>query len=148
MKDFLERMRVYDNIANIIKSQNLRYALCLVNNGFTRTQKEELKRQIQSQKNNMRQAVWGSFGAIGGLIGALASQSNAGYQTEFPNGVTTYAFIFDAETKKIVNFFIITTDSNPDDSNLMQTKQIIPLFSDYWVWYHSEAQKYLKLNRK
>ncbi|PWK20219.1 hypothetical protein LV89_03759 [Arcicella aurantiaca] len=148
MKEFLERMRVYDFMANVIKSNNLRYALCIVNNGFTRTQKDEIKRQAQVQKNNQRQAFWVGFGAIGGLIGALSSQADSGYQTYFATGTTSYAFLFDAETKKIVNYFINTTESDPINLMMIQNKQIIPLFNDFWVWYHPEAQRYVKMERK
>jgi hypothetical protein len=149
MKEFLERISISDSIAEIIKSQNLRYGLCLINNAFTRTIKGETIRQAQSQKKNMQQAVLGSsLGAIGGLIYGLSNASKQGYQTEFAFGITSYAFILDAETKKIVNFFILTTDSDPLNSKLILQKQIIPLFNDYWVWYHSEADQYMKIDRK
>jgi hypothetical protein len=149
MKEFLERISINDSIAEIIKSQNLRYGLCLINNAFTRTIKGETIRQAQSQKKNMQQAVLGSsLGAIGGLIYGLSNASKQGYQTEFAFGITSYAFFLDAETKKVVNFFILTTDSDPLNSKLIHQKQIIPLFNDYWVWYHSEADQYMKIDRK
>ncbi len=149
MKEFLERMTVGDTISGLIKSQNQRYALCVVNNAFTRTLREEAIREKLQQKKNMQQAVLGSsLGAIGGLIYGLSGADNKGYQTEFPFGITSYAFILDAETKKIVNFFILTTDADPINSKMIHEKQIIPLFNDFWVWYYSEAEKYIKVDRK
>jgi hypothetical protein len=136
IKRIIESFKMSDEMADLIKSNDERYALYTVNQGFTRTRASNTNRQLKN---------------IALLTAGVAMAAFAGFGLvfkEYNTGVTTYAVIVDAETKKIVNFFIYSTLTDPMKADLMKSKQLYPTFKDYWVWYHSEADQYMKIERK
>ena len=134
MNKIIENIKVSDEMANLIKSQNQRYALCLVNQGVTRTNKSNSNRVFK----NIALITAGI--AFVGLTGVFWGESKF--------GVSTYAFIIDSETKKVSNFYLNSSATDPTNKEDMRKRQIFPLFEDYWVWYYQEADKFKKLERK
>ena len=136
IKRIVENFRMSDELSNIIKSNGERYALYVVNQGFTRT-------KISNSNRQLRNIALFTAGVAMAPLSGLGLVSN-----EYRTGVTSYVLIVDAETKKISRFVINSTITDPMDANLMKAKQLYPVFNNYWVWYHSEADKYMKLDRK
>ena len=68
--------------------------------------------------------------------------------TDGLDAVITYAFMIDAETKNVSGFAINSNGGDISDKKFMKERQLLPCFEDFWVWYHSEAQQYLKIKRK
>ena len=146
LKDFLAKSEISIQTANIVKQKNERYGLCVVNIGFTRTKQSysEFKDKISDIHGArlMSGLMFGGFGSI--LTHALT------YTTDSYSRLITFSFIFDSETRKIVNCYFVGTELEPKDKTLNQkiTKNhVFPCFSDYWIWFHSEVQKYLVVKR-
>ena len=139
LKLYLERLIVSDNIANIMKSNNQRFALYVVNYAIIRTQKSY---DDVVKRNSSNPFLYGG-GALPYLIfGGLTRKATD------DDGVVTYSFIIDAETKKVVSFAKNINGGDISDKKSMMERQLLPCFEDFWVWYHSEAQQYLKIKRK
>jgi hypothetical protein len=136
VKRIIESFKMSDEMANLIKSNGERYALYTVNQGFTRTRASNVNRKLQNIALLTAGVALAAFTGFGVVF------------SEYKTGVTTYAVIVDSETKKIVNFFIYSTLTDPMKADLMKSKQLYPTFNDYWVWYHSEADQYMKVDRK
>lgn len=142
MKRIVEKFTISDKIAELIKEKGERYALFTVNHGFTRTRISNLNRKVENTALNIASSLI-PFPFRIAFLSALNTDNG-----RVQEGVTTYIVIVDAETKTIADFFIYTTATNPLNKEDMKFKQLYPTFSDFWVWYHPEAQQYLKLKRK
>lgn len=134
MNKILESIKVSDEMANLIKSNNQRFAICIVNRGITRTTKSNSKRVLKNI------AIISTGIALVGIPAVFWGESKY--------GVSSYAFIIDSETKKVSNLFFNTSATDPANKEDMKKRQIFPLFEDFWVWYYQEADKFKKLDRK
>ena len=136
VKRIVASFKMSDEMAKLIQDSGERYALYTVNQGFTRTRASNTNRQLKNIAFLTAGVAMAAFGGFGLVF------------KEYNTGVTTYVVIVDSETKKIANFFIHSTLTDPMKADLMKSKQLYPTFDDYWVWYHSEADKYMKIERK
>jgi hypothetical protein len=147
LKDFMANREISESIANTLKTQNQRYGLFMINLGYTRTKLNHAEFQ---EKMIAKGAITTTSGILFGGIGA-AIASAATYTKNYYYSITTFAFIADSETRKIVNCYMVSSFLEPQDKILDQkfTKnQIFPCFSDFWVWFHPEAQQYVISDRK
>lgn len=88
------------------------------------------------------------FGGISGLLIPALTYSNS---KESYGNLKTFAFLVDFDTRKILNCFIIISGLEPSEGILNQkiTKNhFYYCFSDFWVWYHPEAQRFVVSKRK
>lgn len=140
LKLYLEKIKVSDNIATIMKSYNQRFGLYVINYAVIRTQKSY---DDVVKRNSSNPFLYGG-GALPYLIfGGLTRKP-----TDNVDGVVTYSFIIDADTKNVVAFAKNMNGGDISDKKSMKERQLLPCFEDFWVWYHPEAQQYLKLKRK
>ena len=130
-----ENIIISDSVINLIKKDSQRFALAVLVNGNTRTRSSDNNRKL---KNTASQVLGLGMAAFAGF---------GFYTKEMPYNSTTYVFVLDAQTKKIAMFRAKNEIIDPMDNHLIK-QQLYSAFEDYWVWYHSEAQKYLKINRK
>ncbi|MEY4540483.1 MAG: hypothetical protein RLZZ306_2240 [Bacteroidota bacterium] len=129
-----ENIIISDSVVNLIKKDSQRFALAVLVNGNTRTQNSDLNRKL---KNTASQVL--GFG--------VAAFTGFGFYTkEMPYNTTTYIFILDSQTKKLAMFRAKNEIIDPMNNQLVK-QQLYSAFEDYWVWYHPEAQKFLKLNK-
>ena len=130
------KLYISEEMAKIIKNKNEKYGLFIINQGMTNTNPDKTKRFLSDV---------GSITLNLFLVGI----GNAGlFPKDFKNAISSFIFIVNSDTKKVENFFINTTDSDPLNADLLRNKQILPCFKDYWIWYYSEAQVYKKLKLK
>ena len=127
---------ISNEMAKILKDRGEQFGLLVINQGITNTNPNKTKRFLSD------------VGSIT-LNLLLAGIGNPGlFPNDFKNVVSSFIFIVNSETKKVENFFINTTDSDPLNTDLLRNRQILPCFKDYWIWYYSEAQVYKKLKLK
>jgi hypothetical protein len=147
---FLSESQVSDSTIDLIKSKNEKYGLCISNLGYTRS-----KRSLEEFKSKQRDISGGLLATsifFGSLVGTAANAIHSATSSDIGHGnISSIAFIVNTDTKKIVNIFIIDSCLELTDKNLQNiiTKNYTyPLFSDFWVWYHPEAQQFVVTKRK
>jgi hypothetical protein len=129
-----DKIIISDSVVNLIKKSNQRFALSVLVDGHTRTRSSDTDRKL---KNTARQVAG---------IGMAALVGFGFYYKEMPYYTSTYVFILDSQTKKLAMFRAKNEIIDPMN-NVLVKQQLYYAFEDYWVWYHPEAQKFLKLNK-
>jgi hypothetical protein len=151
LKQMIKNYKVPELILKTIKSSGERYGMIIMNLGFTRTSQSLSEFKIEQQKQINRTAMGISGGAIGGAIGYLTNKP--GDSDGLPeSGLGTYIAIIDSETEKIINCFLydinVIEPKTPNLKQVIYKYVLLPSFSDYWVWYYSEADKFMVFERK
>lgn len=126
---------VSDDVVKIIEKNNSRYALSVVSFGTTRTPKGDATRRLKN-----------TVGAV--VATGLAAATGFGiWVKELAYVNTVYVFIFDAKEKRLA-FFKSKSDVIDPLNDVLTKTQLYSCFEDYWIWYHPEAQKHLKITKK
>lgn len=115
----VKSIRMSDVFANILKKNNLRFALTSYTFGFARTQKSERNRKIANA------------GRIVLAVGMAVLTGYGLYGKEIPYHTTTYFFLVDAERQKLTMYNIEDTDTDPTNKNALGN-QIFSGLGDYW----------------
>jgi hypothetical protein len=136
LEKICNNLYISNEMAKIIKNKNETYGLFVINQGMTNTNPNKTKRILSDVGTITLNLLLGGIGDIGL------------FPNDFRNVISSFIFIVNSETKKVENFFINTTDSDPLNVDLLRNKQILPCFEKYWVWYYSEGQIYKKLKLK
>ncbi len=130
----INKIIISDSVFNIIKKSEKRLMLSTGTLGYIKTKNYRSKNP--NKANN-----YANFGMGYGLVGHLIDNPNKCCKS------INYAIIIDSEAKNIAYFHVIVDEvnsANEKDLKVMCHK----IFEDYWIWYNSEADKYLKIKRK
>jgi hypothetical protein len=115
----VKAIRVSDEFANILKKNNLRFAITSYTFGFTRTKKSERNRKIAN------------VGRIALGVGMAVLTGYGLYGKDIPYHSTTYFFLVDAERQKLTMYNIEDSNIDPTDKNAL-SNQIFSGLGDYW----------------
>lgn len=119
-RDIFSSIKVSEEFANILKENNLRFALSTITVGFTRTKKNEINRQ------------WGNVGKIA-LGATVAVLTGAGvFFRGIPYRSVTYFFLVDAERKSLTMYSKKMEEIDPTINSSLQW-QINMGLGEYWV---------------
>jgi hypothetical protein len=119
-REAFSNIRVSDDVVNLIKANNHRFALATVTLGFTRSKKNERNRQLA----NGGKALLGVGLAV--LTGGFVFVRGIPYKS------VTYFFLIDAEHKNIAMYTKETEEIDPTNSSSINW-QINWGLEDYWI---------------
>ena len=134
-RDLFNTIVVSDSVVNILEKNSLRYALSIITLGITRTPIGDAERRLN---NTIGFAIASGFVALTGT---------GFWRNELPYTNSMYAIILDAKEKRLA-FFKFKTELIDPLNEKLTTAQLYSCFEDYWIWYHPEAQKHLKITKK
>ena len=128
-------IEICDTILNIIKQKDKRLMLSTGTLGFIKTK--------DYRSNNPKSRVYNypNSGAAYVLLDRLFNNPKKCCKS------INYALIIDSEEKNIAYFNIAVEEINPASDESLQ-RMAYRVFEDYWIWYHPEAQQYLKIKQK
>lgn len=132
----VNKIIIPDSILNIVKKAEKRLMLSTGSLGFIKT-----KEYRPNHPNSKAFYNYSNNGAIGGMVNYLLNNPNICCKS------INYVIIIDSEDKNIAYFQVVVDEINPAAEKDLK-KMYHRVFEDYWIWYHSEADKYLKINRK
>jgi hypothetical protein len=121
-RDACANIIISDNVANLIKANNQRFALATITIGFTRSKKNERNRQYA----NAGKAALGVGLAV--LTGTFLFIRGIPYKS------VTYFFLIDAEQKNIAMYSKKTEEIDPTNESSLQW-QINSGLEEYWIWH-------------
>jgi hypothetical protein len=123
-----KNIRVSDEVANILKRKNLKFALAVVTIGFTRTKKNEDNRKLAN---------------AGKLILTTAAMLTTGIlllHQGIPYQSTSYFFVIDAERQNLSMYNKKIAEIDPSNKYSIQG-QINWGLEDYWVRHAMEVNR-------
>ncbi len=119
-RDACAKIRISDNVANLIKANNQRFALATITIGFTRSKKNERNRQLA----NAGKVILG--------VGLAVLTGNFLFMRGIPYKSITYIFLIDAEQKNIAMYSKKTAEIDPINIGMLQ-QQIFNGLEEYWI---------------
>ena len=121
-RDACTNIRISDNVANLIKANNQRFALATITLGFTRSKKNERNRQLANA------------GKVALGVGLAVLTGSFLFIRGIPYKSVTYFFLIDAEQKNIAMYSKKTAEIDPTNIGMLQ-QQIFNGLEEYWIWH-------------
>jgi hypothetical protein len=125
-REAFTNIKVSDEVANLIKANNHRYALVAITLGFTRSKRNERNRQLANGGKALLSV--GMAVLTGGFV----------FIRGIPYKSVTYLFLIDAEKKNMAMYTKESQEIDPTNSSSINW-QINWGLEDYWVRHAAKA---------